>query len=133
MGYHFLLQEIFLIQGLNLHLGITNFLRDTRHLVASGTAQRVKNLPAMQETQMWVPSSGQEDPLEEEMATYSSLGALVTQSCLILCDPMDCSPPGFSVHGILQARILEWVAIPFSRGSSRPRDRTLISFIAGGF
>ena len=38
--------------------------------------------------------------------------------CLTLCDPMDCSPPGSSVHGILQARILEWVAIPFSRGSS---------------
>ena len=43
---------------------------------------------------------------------------LVAQSCLILCYPMDCSPPGFSVHGILQARVLEWVAIPFSRGSS---------------
>ena len=43
---------------------------------------------------------------------------LVAQSYLILCDPMDCSPPGFSVHGILQARVLEWVAIPFSRGSS---------------
>ena len=43
---------------------------------------------------------------------------LVTQSCPTLCDPMDCSPPGSSVHGILQARILEWVAIPFSRGSS---------------
>ena len=39
-----------------------------------------------------------------------------------LCDPMDCSPPGSSIHGILQARILEWVAIPFSRGSSRSRD-----------
>ena len=38
-----------------------------------------------------------------------------------LCDPMDCSPPGSSAHGILQARILEWVAIPFSRGSSQPR------------
>ena len=49
---------------------------------------------------------------------------LVTQSCPTLCDPMDCSPPGFSVHGILQIRILEyWVAIPFSRGFSRPRDR----------
>ena len=42
---------------------------------------------------------------------------LVAPSCLTLCDPMDCSLPGFSVHGILQARILEWVAIPFSRGS----------------
>ena len=58
---------------------------------------------------------------------------LVTQSCWILCDPMDCSPPGSSVHGILQARILEWVAIPFSRGSSRPRDRTLVSPITGRF
>ena len=48
-----------------------------------------------------------------------------------LCDPMDCSPPGSSVHGILQARILEWVAISFSRESSRPRDRTQISRIAG--
>ena len=46
----------------------------------------------------------------------------VSESCLTLCDPRDCSPPGFSVHGILQARILEWVAIPFSRGSSQPRD-----------
>ena len=44
-----------------------------------------------------------------------------------------CSPPGFSIHGILQARILEWIAIPFSRGTSQPRDRTLVSCIAGRF
>ena len=50
----------------------------------------------------------------------------VAQSCLILCDPMDCSPPGSSVHGISQARILEWIAMPSSRGSSQPRDRTLV-------
>ena len=49
---------------------------------------------------------------------------LVAQLCLTLCDPMDCSPPGSSAHGILQARVLEWVAIPFSRGSSQPRDRS---------
>ena len=55
----------------------------------------------------------------------------VTQSCPTLCDPVDCTLPGSSVHGILQARILEWVAISFSRGSSRPRDRTQISHIAG--
>ena len=53
-----------------------------------------------------------------------------TQSCPTLCDPMDCSPPGFSVHGILQARILEWVAISFSRGSSQPKDQTHISCIS---
>ena len=47
-----------------------------------------------------------------------------------LCDPMDCSPSGSSVHEILQARILEWVTVPFSRGSSRPKDRTWFSCIA---
>ena len=46
---------------------------------------------------------------------------LVAQLCLTLCDPMDCSLPSSSVHGVLQARVLEWVAISFSRGSSRPR------------
>ena len=61
----------------------------------------------------------------------------VAKSCQILCDSMDCSLPGSSVHGILQARMLEWVAISSSRGSSRPRDRTpgpcCISYIAGEF
>ena len=54
----------------------------------------------------------------------------VAQLYPTLCDPMDCGPPGSSVHGILQARILEWVAIPFSRESSRPRDWTQVSRIA---
>ena len=52
----------------------------------------------------------------------------VAQSCLTLCNPMD-----YTVHGILQARIREWVAFPFSRGSSQPRNRTQVSRIAGGF
>ena len=55
----------------------------------------------------------------------------VTQSCPTFSGPMDCSPPGSSVHGIFQARILEWVAISFSRGSSQPRDWTQVSCIAG--
>ena len=53
-----------------------------------------------------------------------SVSHAFVQSCWTLCDSMDCSPPGSSVLGILQARVLEWVAIPFSRGSSRPRDQT---------
>ena len=53
----------------------------------------------------------------------------VTQSYPTLCDSTDCSPPGFSVHGLLQARILEWIAIPFFRASSWPRDRTQVSCI----
>ena len=58
---------------------------------------------------------------------------LVAQLCPTLCDLMDCGLPGSSVHGILQARILRWVVIPFSRGSSRPGDRTCASCTAGGF
>ena len=54
----------------------------------------------------------------------------VTQSCPTLCDAMDCDPPGSSVHGILQARILEWAAMPSSTGSSWPRDWTLVSGIS---
>ena len=59
--------------------------------------------------------------------------AVLSWLSLALCNPMDCSPPGSSVHGILQARILEWVAISSSRGSSQPRDRTQVSCIAGRF
>ena len=58
---------------------------------------------------------------------------LVTQLCLTLWDPTDCGPPGSSVHGVLQARILEWVAVLISRGSSWPRDCTRASRIAGRF
>ena len=58
---------------------------------------------------------------------------LVKQSCANLCDPMDWSPPGSSVHGISQAIILEWVSISSYRGSSQPRDQTRVSCIAGGF
>ena len=60
-------------------------------------------------------------------------GGLVAQSCLTLCEPMDYSSPGSSVHGILQARTLEWVAISLSRGSSWPRNWTWVSCIADGF
>ena len=55
----------------------------------------------------------------------------VAQSCLTLCNPMDCSLPGSSLHGILQARILEWIAISFSGGSARLRDQTQVSGAAG--
>ena len=58
---------------------------------------------------------------------------LVAQSCLTHWDPMDCSTPSSSAHGVLQARILEWVVIPFSRGSSWSRDRTWVSHTAGRF
>ena len=61
-------------------------------------------------------------------AIYDCLKVKVAQLCLTLCEPID-----YIVHGIIQARILEWGAFPFSRGSSQPRDQTQVSHIAGGF
>ena len=74
------------------------------------------------------------DDVEPESSVNTSCicCVCVTHSVASDCDPMDCSPPGSSVHGILQARTLEWVAISFSKGSSRPRDQTQVSCIAGG-
>ena len=67
------------------------------------------------------------------MTILISVKVKVFQSFLTLCNPMDCNPPDSSVHGILQARLLEWVAMPSSRGSSEPRNQTQVSLIAGGF
>ena len=73
------------------------------------------------------PRTGALQPLSAESESEA------TQLCLILCDPMDYCLQGSSIHGIFEARVLEYVAISFSRGSSQPRDRTNVSFIAGGF
>ena len=102
MGCHFLLQRIFLTQGLNPHL---------LHWQTGSLPLRHPGNPISRE----------------------GVCVLFTQSCPTLCNPMDCSLPGFSVRGILQARLLEWIAIPFSRGSSQPRDWTLVFCTAGRF
>ena len=68
-------------------------------------------------------------PLEAEDQRKSEREHEVAQSCPTLRDPMDCSLPGSSVYGIFQARVLEWIAISFSKGSSQPRDRTQVSHI----
>ena len=65
--------------------------------------------------------------LKKQKIGLPCMHAKSLQSRTALCDPTDCSPPGFSVHGVFQARILEWVAMPSSRGSSRPRDGACIS------
>ena len=63
----------------------------------------------------------------------STVKVLFAPLCLTLCNPKDCRPPGSSIHGILWARILEWVAILFSRGSFQTRDQTQVYCIAGRF
>ena len=77
--------------------------------------------------QPWV-FIGRTDAEAEALWQMKKVKVKVTQSCLILCNPLD-----YAVHGILQARILEWVAFPVSRGSSQLRDQTQVSRIAGGF
>ena len=72
-------------------------------------------------------SGGAESGLDK---SWSCCYCLVAKFCPTLCDPVDCSPPGSSGHGILQARILEWVAISSSRGSFRPRDQSRVSCIS---
>ena len=123
-------------------------------------SQMVKNLPVMLET--WIQSWVRKIPWRREQllspvagvaksrtrlgdfdflsdvssAWLSCMHAKLLQLYLTLLDPIDCSLPGFSVHGILQARILEWFAMPSSRGSSWPKDQTCIScysYIAGEF
>ena len=79
-------------------------------------------------TKCWPPRE-----LTCDLELVESMHVKSLQSCPTMCDPMDCSLPGFSVCGILQARILEWVAISSCRGSSQPRDRTRASCISGRF
>ena len=70
------------------------------------------------------------------LCLHACMCAKPFQSCLTLCDTLDCSPPGSFVHGIFQARVLEWVTVCFSGGSSQPKDLTCVSCIsctAGGF
>ena len=99
---------------------------NTLHVVISGQDLRMGSKPSSKDSPnnetMWVT-----------VFYCLSVSVLATQSCLILCNPMDYSLPGSFVHGILQTRILEWVTIPFSRGSSRSRDRTQVLHIAGRF
>ena len=74
-----------------------------------------------------IKSVGSQKKQKKKKSSIYFIYLKVNQLCLTLCDPMDCT-----VHGILQARILEWVAVPFSRGSSQPRDRIQVSYTAGG-
>ena len=77
------------------------------------------------------PKQRHKAAVDRERRSYGDDGELGSLLLLSHCDPENCSPPGSSVHGIFQARILEWVAISFSRGSSWPRDRTQVSLIVG--
>ena len=71
--------------------------------------------------------------IQRFLLEYSGSACMYAQSCQTVCNPMGCSPPGSSVHGIFQARILEWITISYSRGSSQPRDQTMSPTFVGIF
>ena len=86
--------------------------------------------PGCQRALCWAPCVIQQLPTSYLFHIWCAcMNAKSLQLCQTLCEPMDCSPPGSSVHVILQARTLEWVAMPSSRGSSRPRNRTCLSYV----
>ena len=102
----------------------------------SGTATRLV-FPVGGEQPHWNRALGSQAKNALKMnvgwSTVLCCYCLVAKSCPTLCDPVDCSPPGSSLCGISQVRILAWVAISFSRGSSWPRDQIQVCCIAGGF
>ena len=95
--------------------------------------QELQQPPCDHEETVETPKDGRIKRKANRFLEDMTVLCLVTQLSPSLCDPMDCSPPGFSVHGILQVRILQWVVMPFSRGSSQSRDRTQVFHTAGGF
>ena len=72
-------------------------------------------------------------PYSDSLTLHLIVVVVVVKSCLTFCNPMDYSLPGSSVYGVSQARLLEWVTISFSRGSSYPRDQTQVLWLAGRF
>ena len=130
VGSRSLLQGIFPTQGLNP--GLPHCRRILHQLSHQGS-------PRILEWVAYPFSNGSSQPRNWTRVSCIAGGfftnwatserSKVAQSCPTLCDPMDCNLPGSSVHGIFQATVLEWVAISFSRGSSRPRDQTRVSRI----
>ena len=142
MGCHFLLQGIFLTQGLNLGL------LHGRQIIYCSQGRDFQMTPYSLRyvTNMFplkVTLNTENNPQGLESFFFSSsfffklsrclLICSVAKLCLTLCDPMDCSLPGSTDHRIFQAKVLKWAAISFSRGSSRPRDRTWASCTTGRF
>ena len=122
VGCHFLFQGIFLTQGLSPSLPCC---RQTEALL-TGPPGKPINIEVHGERATTL------NTYQHDMYSIT-VSVLLSQSCPTFCIPMDCNLSGSSVYGILQARTLEWTAIPFFRGSSWPRDQTLVSRIADRF
>ena len=125
----------FSISPSNEYSGLISFRIDWFDLAVQRTLKRLLQHHSLKASIHWCLAFFMAQLSHPYMTTGKTIVVivLVTQLCPTLCDPTDCSSPGSSVYGILQARILEWVAISFSRGSSWPGDWTQVSCIAGWF
>ena len=111
---------------------IYNFYDDRKHVRANDRKRKPNAIYVSKNPYLWTKiTTSCWTTNDRQMLKWSEVK--VTQSCPTLCHPMDYRVHGIIVHGILLARILEWVAFPFSRGSSQPRDQTQVSHIAGRF
>ena len=106
----------------NYFLGMCNLLKEKKHSASAVLCPESSQMKMMDRAWLW--------SIDGNVKWYVWVSE-VAQSCPTLYDPMDCSLPGSSIHGIFQARVLEWVAMSFSRGSSQPRDWIWVSRIAG--
>ena len=120
----YLLGTLLAIQWLKLHTASVGGKGSIPGLELRSPAEELRS-------RMWL--SQKKEKKKRQLKYLLAVAVLGTQSGPALCDPRDCSSPGSSVYGVLQAKIREWVAIPFSSGSSRPRDWTQVSCIAGRF
>ena len=118
---------------MRVHWSASELGLDTRQSAPESALETTAGLHRFaQELGLDPRQSAPESVLESTAGLHTSR-CVCAQLCLTLCGPMDCSPPGSSVHGISQARILEWIAIFFFRKSSQPGDQALVSCNAGRF
>ena len=133
MGCHFLLQGIFPDPGIEPRSPTLQANALTSEPPGKSNVKKAPPKDAhalIRGTYKYITSNGKSDFADATEIEKESESE-VAQSCLTLCDPMDCSLPGFSIHVIFQARVLECVAIAFSRGSSPPRGQDQVSLIVG--
>ena len=135
VGFHALLQVIFSTQGSNPGLPHCRWIiYQLSHQRSPLPIILTRPLPTMStgplSTSLLLFLICKQVHLSQLSRFHACVHAKSLQSCPTPCDAMDHSPPGSSVHGILQARILEWVAVPSSKASSRPRNETCISYIS---
>ena len=116
-----------------IHLIKDGYLKYTKNTKNSAIKKKKKQSNFFNGPNILIDASSEKIIKHMERCATSYVIIFIIQSSLMPCNPMDSSSPDSSVHGILQARILAWVAMPFSRESSQPRDRTQVSCIAGRF